>query len=197
MFASPIDVPTLQRLAELERIVGIKDSSGDVAGMMRMIAAVRPVRPDFCFLTGWDAVLVPMLLAGADGGTNATSGVVPELTRMLFQQARAGQYAAAMPLQNRLLELFDAMLYSTDFPDGFRAAIELRGFAMGRSRQPLSAPQQVHREKLQNTLRCLMTDFGVEPPPEGCPTKPGGVTDGPVNAIVTQVVRELRHKGVM
>jgi 4-hydroxy-tetrahydrodipicolinate synthase len=196
LFASPIDVPTLQRLAELERIVGIKDSSGDVAIMMRMIAAVRPVRPDFCFLTGWDAVLVPMLLAGADGGTNATSGVVPELTRRLFQQARAGEFAAAMPLQQRLLELFDAMLYSTDFPDGFRAAIELRGFAMGRSRQPLSSTQQIHREKLQNTLRCLLTDFGVEPPPEGCPSKPATVRDGPVNAIVTEVMRELRRKGV-
>jgi 4-hydroxy-tetrahydrodipicolinate synthase len=197
LFASPIDLPTLRRLAELERIIGIKDSSGDVAVMMRMIAAVRPLRPDFCFLTGWDAVLVPMLLAGADGGTNATSGVVPELTRMLFQQARAGEYAAAMPLQNRLLELFDAMLYSTEFPEGFRAAIELRGFAMGRSRQPLSATQQVHREKLQNTLRCLLADFGVEPPPEGCPSKPDAVPGGAVNVIVTGVVRELRHKGLM
>ncbi len=55
MFATPIDVPTIRRLAEFERIIGIKDSSGDVAFMMRMIAAVRPVRPDFTFLTGWDA----------------------------------------------------------------------------------------------------------------------------------------------
>jgi 4-hydroxy-tetrahydrodipicolinate synthase len=102
-----------------------------------------------------------------------------------------------MPLQHRLLELFDAMLYSTDFPDGFRAAIELRGFAMGRSRQPLSSTQQVHREKLQNTLRCLLTDFGVEPPPEGCPPKPGAAPDDAVNGIVTEVVRQLRHKGVM
>ena len=47
MFASPIDVPTIQRLAEFPRIVGIKDSSGDLAFMMRMIAAVRPLRPDF------------------------------------------------------------------------------------------------------------------------------------------------------
>src|SRR4029078_2189145 len=42
MFASPIDVPTLRRLAEFERIIGIKDSSGDVAFMGRMINAVRP-----------------------------------------------------------------------------------------------------------------------------------------------------------
>ena len=71
--------------------------------------------------------------------------------------------------------------------EGFRAAIELRGFAMGRSRQPLSAPQQVHREKLQNTLRCLLTDFGVEPPPEGCPTRPGAASDDiqPVKSLKT------------
>ncbi len=73
MFASPIDVPTIQRLAdECEKIVAIKDSSGDVAQMMRMIDAVRPSRPDFSFLTGWDVVLLPMLLVGCDGGTNAT-----------------------------------------------------------------------------------------------------------------------------
>src|SRR5690606_25077885 len=42
MFASPIDVPTLTRLAECERIVGITDSTGDLTAMQRMIAAVRP-----------------------------------------------------------------------------------------------------------------------------------------------------------
>ena len=67
MFASPIDVPTIKRLAEFERIIGIKDSSGDLAFMMRMIASVRPVRPDFTFMTGWEAVLVPALIVGADG----------------------------------------------------------------------------------------------------------------------------------
>ena len=51
MFASPIDVPTVQRLAEeCERVVAIKDSSGDLPHMMRMIAAVRPDRPEFSFL---------------------------------------------------------------------------------------------------------------------------------------------------
>jgi hypothetical protein len=42
MFASPIDLPTIRRLAEFPRVIGIKDSSGDLAFMMRMIAAVRP-----------------------------------------------------------------------------------------------------------------------------------------------------------
>jgi dihydrodipicolinate synthase/N-acetylneuraminate lyase len=92
MFASPIDVPTIQRLSEeCERIVAIKDSSGDLPQMMRMIEAVRPNRPDFSFLTGWDAVLMPMLLMGCDGGTNAASGIVPELTRKLYDATIGGR----------------------------------------------------------------------------------------------------------
>src|SRR5687767_14816381 len=137
MFASPIDVPTVQRLAEeCERVVAIKDSSGDLPHMMRMIAAVRPIRPDFSFMTGWDAALVPMLLVGCDGGTNATSGVVPEITRKLYDLTIARKLDEALDLQYRLLTLFDAMLFTAEFPEGFRAALKLRGIEPGPSRQP-------------------------------------------------------------
>lgn len=198
MFASPIDVPTIRRLAELERVVGIKDSSGDLAFMMRMIAAIRPYRPEFSFLTGWEAVLVPMLMVGADGGTHATSGVVPELTRQMFDLARSKQFDPAMRLQYRLLELFDAMLYSADFPEGFRAAVELRGFAMGRSRQPLSPAQQVNREKLQTLLRCILADFGyVDAPAEGCPPRGNDLEPIRVKKIADDVLSELRKKGIV
>lgn len=197
MFASPIDVPTIRRLAEFERVVGIKDSSGDLAFMMRMIAAIRPYRPEFSFLTGWEAVLVPMLLIGADGGTHATSGVVPELTRKLYDLTKAGRLEEAMSLQYRLLELFDAMIYSADFPEGFRAAVELRGFDLGHSRQPLSASQALNREALQRVLRCLLADFGyVEPPLEGCPVRTDDLERCRLNQIVGDVLEELRGRSL-
>jgi 4-hydroxy-tetrahydrodipicolinate synthase len=143
LFASPIDVETVTRLAlECPRVVGIKDSSGDVGQMMRMIAAVRPQRPEFSFLTGWDAMLVPMLLVGADGGTHASSGVVPELTRAIYRLARAGRFEWAMVWQDRLRSLFDVMIAISEFPEGFRAGLRARGWDLGASRQPLSAEQQ-------------------------------------------------------
>jgi 4-hydroxy-tetrahydrodipicolinate synthase len=198
MFASPIDVPTIKRLAEFPRIVGIKDSSGDVAFMMRLISAVRPLRPDFSFLTGWEAVLVPMLLVGCDGGTHATSGVVPEITRKLYDLTRGGQYEEALRWQYRLLELFDTMLYSADFPEGFRAAVELRGFRMGRSRQPMTAEQRIDRGALQKVLQCILADFGyVPPPPEGCAPRTGQPMADQVSQIVTSVVHELRKRGAV
>jgi 4-hydroxy-tetrahydrodipicolinate synthase len=197
MFASPIDVPTLQRLAEFERIIGIKDSSGDVSMMCRMINAVRPQRPDFCFLSGWEAVLVPVLIMGADGGTNATSGVLPELTRRMYDLTRGGQIDDAVKLQLRLLELFDAMLYSADFPEGFRAAAELRGFNFGRGRQPLSEKQAVDRIALQRVLQCIMADWGVvDPPAEGCVTRSGDVERDNVMQVTEAVMATLKQRGM-
>jgi 4-hydroxy-tetrahydrodipicolinate synthase len=198
MFASPIDLPTIRRLAEFERVVGIKDSSGDLAFMMRLIAAVRPARPDFSFLTGWEAVLVPMLLIGCDGGTNATSGVAPELTRKLYDLTRTGQLDEAMRLQYRLLELFDAMLYSADFPDGFRAAVELRGIRVGRGRQPQTERQQVDYVALQRVLQCILAEFGyVEASAQVCPPRTGDIDHDRVRHITAAVLEELRQRGAM
>ncbi len=160
--ATAIEVDTVRRLAEkFPRIVGIKDSSGDVSQMARLISRIRPIRPDFSFLTGWEAVLVPMMLLGADGGTHATSGVMPELTRQLYDLAVARRYQEAIALQFRLIEIFDLMLLSADFPDGFRTGVELRGFRVGLSRQPLSERQRGERMRLKMALRHLMYEFGV------------------------------------
>ncbi|MCA9171186.1 MAG: dihydrodipicolinate synthase family protein, partial [Planctomycetales bacterium] len=161
MFASPIDVPTVQRLAaECPRVVAIKDSSGDVPHMMRMISAVRPERPDFSFLTGWEAALLPMLIIGCDGGTNATSGIVPEVTRRLYDLTRDQKLDEARDLQYRLLRLFDAMLYSAEFPEGFRVALNLRGIHTGPGRQPQSSVQQQSLSQLKEQLYQLMTEEG-------------------------------------
>jgi dihydrodipicolinate synthase/N-acetylneuraminate lyase len=191
-------VPTIKRLAEFERIVGIKDSSGDLAFMMRMISAVRPLRPDFFFLTGWDAVLVPMLLIGVDGGTNALSGVVPELMRKLYDLTRAGQIDEAMRLQFRMLELFDAMLYSADFPEGFRAAVELRGFRVGPGRQPQTDRQRIDRIGLQKVLQCILADFGYfEGAPDCCPPRTGDINRDRVSHIAATVLEELHRRGAV
>ena len=198
MFASPIDVPTVRRLAEeCPRVVAIKDSSGDLPHMMRMIQAVRPHRPEFSFLTGWDAALMPMLLIGCDGGTNATSGIVPEVTRQLYDLTLAARLDEARELQYKLLNLFDKMLYSADFPEGFRAALRLRGFEPGEGRQPLSAEQKVDIGLLANTLQCLLAEQGfVNEPIGGCPARPASADRQDVSRIVETVVAELKRRGV-
>ena len=160
MFASPIDVPTVQRLSEeCPRIVAVKDSSGDIAHMQRMIAAVRPNRPEFSFLCGWDVSLLPMMLMGCDGGTNAAAGVAPELMRELYDLTVAGRLNEATVKQNQVIKLFDPMVLGLDFPDGIRAAVKLRGIKLGDGRMPMAedAKAQVAEatKRVEQVLRAL------------------------------------------
>jgi dihydrodipicolinate synthase/N-acetylneuraminate lyase len=197
MFASPIDVPTVQRLAEeCDKVVAIKDSSGDLPHMMRMIAAVKPLRPNFGFLTGWDAALMPMLLVGCDGGTNATSGVVPEITRKLYDLTIAYRIDEARDLQYRLLKLFDAMLYSAEFPEGFRSALRLRGIEPGEGRSPKAASQVQALDQLSDQLQCLLAAEGfTSEPASGCKVSPATQPED-VAKIVAGVVTELKKRGL-
>lgn len=185
LFASPIDVPTVIRLAsECPRVVGIKDSSGDLPNMLRMIAAIRPMRDDFSFLTGWDPCLALMLIAGADGGTNATSGVVPELTRAVHRSVLAGNIPEAMRLQHQLLRLFDAMISLGEFPEGFRAGARSRGWNLGPGRVPLSDQQREAVARTQREIDALVAevaqlDDSLVLPPET------------IEKIVQRVMRQL------
>jgi 4-hydroxy-tetrahydrodipicolinate synthase len=124
LFANPIDLDSVEQLSRLPRIIGIKDSSGDLPFIMRMIQRIRPQRPDFSFLTGWDPMIVPMLMAGATGGVNATSDVAPELVRKMYD------------LTVSVLHLFDRLFLGWNFPDGFRIGADARGFDFGHGRQP-------------------------------------------------------------
>ena len=198
LFASPIDVATVRRLAEdCPRVVGIKDSSGDIPHMMRMIASVRPLRPEFSFLTGWDAALVPLLMVGCNGGTNATSGVVPELTRAIYDACTRGQWDRAMQLQYRLLPLFDAMIGQPEFPEGFRRGALARGWDLGQSRQPQSAEQIATAQKTQQQLSQILSELSQWLPeiePASAPDKTlssPAPSDDFIDNIVREVMRQL------
>ena len=165
MFASPIDLDTIRRLAGThERIVAIKDSSGDLPFMRSMIETIRPERPDFAFMTGWDACLLEMLELGCDGGTNASSGVAPEITRALFDLAAQRRFDEARPLQEKIARLFDALFAAADFPEGFRMGVGLRGIAAGPGRTPRSEEDRAGDPGILTTLRELLAEAGVGSP---------------------------------
>jgi len=162
IFASPIDVDTVRRLSEeCPRVVAIKDSSGDLAHMMRMIAAVRPNRPDFAFMTGWDVAMPAMFLAGCDGATVASSGVAPQVTRKIYELSKAGNWEEAMAAQRRLLPAFDTMIAAGDFPDGFREGVRLLGFKTGRGRSPLAPESKQKLRAVRPALAALLGEAAL------------------------------------
>lgn len=162
MFASPIELDTARRLADdYERIVGIKDSSGDLPFMMALIEGIRPSRPDWSFLTGWDPCLFAMLMIGCDGGTHASSGVAPELMNALFESASAGRLDEARALQSRVTRIFDALFAVGDFPDGFRMGTTLRGIEAGAGRMPQSERQRQQQDELRKQLSSVLQAEGL------------------------------------
>ena len=153
-FAVPIPVEVTVRLAaECPNVVGVKDSSGDASKMVRLCAAVFPGRPDFAILTGWDAALLPMLAAGAAGGTNATANAAPEAVLEVYDRFAAGEIEAATAAQHRLTRFFDAEIGAGEFPDGFRLAAEERGvLPRGEPRLPGGGAGGADRDRVAEAL---------------------------------------------
>jgi len=190
-FTTGIDIKTLEALCEHPRIVGAKDSARDLPRFMNSMHKVRRKRPDFAFLIGCEEILLASLLMGADGGTIATSGVVPEMIMKLYHLARAGQLEEAKRIQYQMLDLIEVMLAGgADFPEGFRAGMTVRGFNMGRGRHHRGAASKLNFEKIARTVQCLIAEHGlVDPPAGGC--APHGVDEQTLREIVTRVVQQL------
>jgi hypothetical protein len=83
-----------ERLAlDWARIIGLKDSSWDFPRFWTMLARIKPQQPDFVCFSGTEEILYPTLVMGADGGTIARSGVMPEVITKLYRVLLAGSHA--------------------------------------------------------------------------------------------------------
>jgi 4-hydroxy-tetrahydrodipicolinate synthase len=195
-FSNEISVATIVELAPHTNIVGIKDSQRDLPRFMNTIAKVRPLRPDFTFLIGCEEILLASLLMGGDGGTIATSGVVPEVIMKLYNLFKQGRIDDATKIQFQMLELIEVMLLGADFPEGFRAGMSVRGFNMGHGRQHQSPAAQKNIERITNVVQCMISNHGlVNPPATGCPVPPAtssAIDEAAVREIVARVVRQLK-----
>jgi len=192
VFANEISIPVLKRLAlDCPRIVGTKDTSKDMCRFQQTLLEIKPQRPEFSVLIGWEELLCVAMFMGADGGTLSSGGVVPEVVMKLYSEARAGRWTEAKATQYKLLELFSLMVGAPNFPEGFRAGYELRGFKAGHARFPLSAGEQEVIETMRGRLACLLTDAGFAEAAGECRRAPAAATGAPNRVDVENLVREV------
>jgi len=162
-FSNEISLPVVTRLAlDCPRIVGIKDSSRDFPRFCAMLAQIKPQRPDFACLIGTEEMLYPALAMGADGGTVATSGVIPEIIMKLYHDFLAGKYDDCRRAQLMLQDLIQTMFSAGNFPEGFRAAVGLRGFKTGSSRFPMSEEEAEKLKSAKSKMARLLGEMGVK-----------------------------------
>lgn len=147
-----LDVATICALAEHPNIIGVKDSSGNIAKLAQIVAvtAERSSGP-FSVFAGSAGYLLPALAVGAVGAVAALANIYPrEVCRMqeLFQ---AGQLEEARRLQALLVPANTAVTTSYSVP-GLKAALELTAGYGGRPRRPLQPLTENERKQLAYIL---------------------------------------------
>lgn len=143
-----IEPETVARLSEHPNIVGVKDSSNDVAGFSE---TVRMCPGDFAVMTGNGTVLLDALRAGATGAILAVGCVVPEICVEIFRAFEAGDLERASMLQSKLTPLAAAV--TTRFGiGGLKAALDLAGYRGGSVRAPLQPPDETARAEIAMLL---------------------------------------------
>lgn len=138
-------------LAGHPRIAGMKESSGDVALLLRIL---RSVPPSFEVACGSAPVIYPALCAGARAGILAVACCAPGPVTALYRAFAAGDHARALRLQQAIGPLATAVTATHGVP-GLKAAMDMAGFAGGAPRAPLPPATAAARAEIEALLLAL------------------------------------------
>jgi 4-hydroxy-tetrahydrodipicolinate synthase len=128
-----IELDTLGRLAEIDNVVALKDSSGNLS---YAAASIQKYGEKLSILTGGDDILVPAFTLGAAGAILAIANAAPKMVMDIFNAIRAQQLEKAKELYYSLLPLAQAIGSPVNFPAPLKEALNLLGKAAGRPRLP-------------------------------------------------------------
>lgn len=148
-----MSVETIERLAALPRIVGIKDATPD---LMRPLKIRAVVPDDFSVLSGEDGTVVAFLAHGGDGCISVSANVAPKLCSDLHRAWARKDWAEICRLRDILVPLNDAMFVETN-PCPVKYAASLIGYGDGSLRLPLWEISDRSKE----TVKAAMQAVGV------------------------------------
>jgi 4-hydroxy-tetrahydrodipicolinate synthase len=149
--AIKVENDTMLRLAENERIVGVKEATGDFPSIMDLIRR----RPEgFAVLSGDDNVSMPMVALGGDGVVSVASNLVPKMMAELIEAALQDEMDTARKAHYRLLPLFKALFIETN-PIPVKAAMEMKGMIKAVYRLPMCPLSEPHRKELETVVKEL------------------------------------------
>jgi 4-hydroxy-2-oxoglutarate aldolase len=146
-----IAVEAVVALSEHPNVIGIKDSSGNLAKLMQTI---REARAGFQVLVGSAATLWPSLLMGACGGILAYANAAPYSTIAIWEAYRTREDAAGLDWQNRIGHAAALVTAKHGIP-GLKYAMDLNGYYGGPPRLPLCVPGEAAKREIEEAFRDL------------------------------------------
>ncbi|MDR1932908.1 MAG: 4-hydroxy-tetrahydrodipicolinate synthase [Spirochaetales bacterium] len=140
---------TVEKLAAIPNIVGIKDSTGDMTNTADIIN--RTQGKDFYVMMGRDSLIHAALSYGATGAVAATANVAPALVASIYNKYIAGDIAGSLEDQYKLVPLRIAFGLGS-FPTVIKEALELLGIEAGPCAAPTGPMTAEEKEQLKTVL---------------------------------------------
>lgn len=139
---------TMARLAELPRISGVKDATGDLS---RISNERLVVKGEFSYLSGEDLTAMAYRANGGHGCISVTANVAPALCAQLHEACDQGDFATALEIQDRLAPLHNA-LFSEPSPAGVKYAASLLGLCDEEARLPIVEMSEAGKARVKAAL---------------------------------------------
>jgi 4-hydroxy-tetrahydrodipicolinate synthase len=145
-----IDLDTLGRLTEIDNVVALKDSSGNLS---YAAATIREYGDRISILTGGDDILVPAFTLGAAGAILAIANVATRMVLQIYESVQAQRLDTAKDIYYRLLPLAQAIGSPVNFPAPLKEAMRLLGRASGAPRSPIVAVSAAESSAIKAALQ--------------------------------------------
>jgi 4-hydroxy-tetrahydrodipicolinate synthase len=142
----------VERLARLDNVIGIKDSSGDMTLTAEYIRRTRG--SGFQVVAGRDTLVLAVLAYGGTGAVAATANVMPRLLADIYDRFSQGDLAGALEAQYRIAPLRMAFSLGT-FPSVTKDALNLMGIDVGPPVRPVQHLSEENLVKLKKILATL------------------------------------------
>ena len=160
-----LSASTVRELAEEGLVIGIKDSSGDLAGFREMVIATEHL-PDFRAFTGSEHYVDAALLVGGHGGVLGLGSVIPDVYVGIYDAATSGDWARANRLQKHAIAALQ-MIYAGTSGGSFSASavssfkVALRELGIVRT-ATVSAPLRPLSADEEERVRQVMRSVGIK-----------------------------------
>lgn len=148
-----ISLSLLQKLAQIENIVGIKNTSLDFAQTIQFIDAAKDIE-NFEVLSGTDYYIYGTLAYGGVGCVAGTANVAPRLVVDIYDKFVAGDHAGALEAQYKLMPLRNTYSYGS-FPVVMKDCLNLLGIHVGNPVKPIDHCTEERLEAIKKILTDL------------------------------------------
>jgi len=150
-----LSAETVIKLSHINNIIGIKEASGNLGGISKIIAETGD---EFLVWSGNDSDTLPILALGGYGVISVASHLVGNQIREMIDSFTSGKMDKAASIHRRLLPLVNA-LFIVSNPIPIKYALNYIGFNVGKPRLPLTEPDEKSATLIKDTLKNYQIDL--------------------------------------